>query len=76
MSELIVTSGPHIRHGERVSDQMRDVIIALVPALAAAVYYFGMNAVLVIGSTVAAAVIFEIIMVLARRRSPFLKASI
>jgi H+/Na+-translocating ferredoxin:NAD+ oxidoreductase subunit D len=41
---LTVSSSPHIRIKEDVSVIMRDVVIALIPAFAAAIYFFGMNA--------------------------------
>lgn len=47
-SKLIVSSSPHLHGGEDVRKVMRDVIIALLPAAAAAVYFFGFPAVRVL----------------------------
>ena len=41
---LIVTCSPHIRSKDTTQTIMRDVIIALLPALAASVYVFGIRA--------------------------------
>lgn len=42
--KLIGSSSPHIRSDETTQKLMLDVIIALVPALAASIYYFGIKA--------------------------------
>lgn len=42
-----VQLAPHIRSKETVSKIMRDVLIALVPAVAGSIYFFGMNAVII-----------------------------
>ncbi len=44
---LRVSSSPHIRSQATVSSIMRDVVIALVPATLAGIYYFGMNAAII-----------------------------
>ena len=41
--KLIATSSPHIRGSERTQTIMRDVIIAMVPALAYAILNFGID---------------------------------
>lgn len=43
MENMIVSSSPHIRDNARTSDIMRDVCIALIPALIASVIYFGVR---------------------------------
>lgn len=43
MEKIIVSSSPHIRDNARTSCIMRDVCIALVPALLASVVYFGVR---------------------------------
>lgn len=58
-NRLIVSSSPHIRADESVSKIMRDVVIALMPATLAGVYYFRMGAVKVILAAVIAAVVTE-----------------
>lgn len=44
MENIIVSSSPHIKDSARTSHIMRDVCIALVPALIASVFYFGIRA--------------------------------
>ena len=44
MENIIVSASPHIRDRARTSHIMRDVCIALVPALIASVIYFGARA--------------------------------
>ena len=59
MSNMIVSFAPHIRDRITTSRIMLDVIIALCPAFAAAVWIFGPRAALVTGVCVAACVFFE-----------------
>lgn len=56
---LTVSPSPHIKHPDRVSDIMSDVIIALVPCIIWASYLFGMRVALLCGISVASCVIFE-----------------
>lgn len=58
-NRLIVSSSPHIRADESISRIMRDVVIALLPATLAGMYYFRMGAVKVILAAVLTAVITE-----------------
>lgn len=58
---LIVSSSPHLRSDTTTRKIMLDVIIALVPAMIGAVYFFGMNALKLILISVASAVAFEYI---------------
>ncbi|WFD11443.1 RnfABCDGE type electron transport complex subunit D [Tepidibacter hydrothermalis] len=58
-SKLIISSSPHLRSKEDTSSIMRDVVIALIPATIAAVYYFGMGALGVIISALIGAVASE-----------------
>lgn len=58
-NRLIVSSSPHLRSDEAINIIMRDVVIALLPATIAGVYFFGMGAVKVILSAVIAAVATE-----------------
>ena len=57
--KLTVSSSPHIRSNEDTRSIMLDVIIALIPALAVAVYMFGFRALLLTLVSVAASVFFE-----------------
>lgn len=60
-NKLIISSSPHLRSKEDTSTIMRDVVIALIPATIAAVYYFGMGALGVIISALIGAVASEVI---------------
>ena len=44
METLILSSSPHVHGGESTSRIMRDVVLSLLPASAAAVYFFGLPA--------------------------------
>lgn len=59
MSQLVVSSSPHIRSGNTTQKIMLDVLIALLPSAIAGVVIFGFRALLVIGATSAAAVLSE-----------------
>lgn len=54
--QKILSSAPHIRGNQSVQRIMLDVLIALLPACAAAVYFFGLNAFILILLCVGAAV--------------------
>ncbi len=56
---LSVSSSPHIRSGGTTQRIMLDVLLALIPATAAGVYFFGPRTLLVIGVTVLACLCFE-----------------
>ncbi|MGN1048532.1 MAG: RnfABCDGE type electron transport complex subunit D [Eubacteriales bacterium] len=56
---LTVSPSPHIRHGDTTRSIMRDVLIALTPALVWGVICFGLRALAVVIISVASAVIFE-----------------
>lgn len=58
---LLVTSSPHIHSRVSVPSVMRDVIIALIPAVIAALYFFRLQAALLIITCVSAALISEAI---------------
>ena len=59
--KLIVSSSPHISSPVKTKNIMLDVIIAMVPALLASVYFFGPRALALVAITVAACVISEFI---------------
>ena len=61
MANFVVSGTPHVRSKESIQSIMRDVIIALVPATAAGIYYFGINALILIIAAIASAVVFEAI---------------
>lgn len=57
--KLIATSSPHIRGSERTQTIMRDVIIAMVPALVYAILNFGIRALAMTVVSVAGCMFFE-----------------
>ena len=59
MSNLVVSSSPHIKAKQTTSSIMLDVIIALLPTTFAGVYFFGWRAAAVILTAVAACLISE-----------------
>ena len=61
MANFVVSGTPHVRSKESIQSIMRDVIIALVPATAAGIYYFGINALILVIAAIASAVAFEAI---------------
>ncbi|MFH1616206.1 MAG: RnfABCDGE type electron transport complex subunit D [Planctomycetota bacterium] len=65
---LKVSPGPHISKAHSTRSIMIDVIIALIPAVAAAAWYFRFYALIVIGTCVAAAVASECICNLVRKK--------
>lgn len=60
MDNLITISpSPHAQTGTTVSKLMLNVIIALVPAVAVALYYFGLGAAVVIATSIIGCVVVE-----------------
>ncbi|MEJ2128853.1 MAG: RnfABCDGE type electron transport complex subunit D [Woeseiaceae bacterium] len=57
--DLLLFHAPLLRQGMTTPSAMRDVLIALAPATAAAMWFFGISAVLVLGSCIAGALIAE-----------------
>ncbi len=60
-NKLTISFAPHIRGKDNVSRIMLDVIIALLPALIGAVYFFGIDALVVTLTSAAFCVLFEYI---------------
>ncbi len=58
---LVVTSSPHVHSLDSVPNAMRDVLIALVPALLVGLYFFRLSALSVIVVCVASAYAAEIV---------------
>ena len=58
--ELLLVHAPLLRQGMTTPKAMRDVIYALLPATGASLWFFGLSAVLVIGSSIAGAVLAEV----------------
>ncbi len=67
-SGLIVDVGPHIHGGNSIARTMHNQIIALIPAIAVGVYMFGAGAIRAIAVAVAAAVVFEYLMLRALKK--------
>ena len=59
MANFVVSGTPHVRSKESIQSIMRVVIIALVPATAAGIYYFGLRALILIVAAIISAVFFE-----------------
>lgn len=59
MANFVVSGTPHVRSKESIQSIMRDVIIALVPATAMGIFYFGVSALVLIIAAIVSAVVFE-----------------
>ncbi len=59
MANFVVSGTPHVRSKESIQSIMRNVIIALVPATAMGIYYFGLKALILIVAAIVSAVFFE-----------------
>ena len=57
--KLLVSSAPHITGKDTTASLMRDLIIAMVPAMAASVYFFGIQALILTAVSTLACVAFE-----------------
>ena len=68
MNKLYVEPSPHIRSGWTTQKIMLCVIIALLPALAAGVVYFGLKALLLAVICCASCVVFEYLFCLATKK--------
>lgn len=58
-NKFVVSSSPHIRANSSTQRIMLDVIIALLPAMAVGIYYFGLNAVWVVFVCILSCVLSE-----------------
>lgn len=58
-NSLLVTSSPHLRDNSTTQRIMIDVVIALLPASAAGIYFFGIRALIVLLTTVLSCVASE-----------------
>ena len=59
MDNLTVSYSPHIHGKENIKKIMRDVIIALIPAALGGIYFFGLNALIMLVTSAAFCVLFE-----------------
>lgn len=60
-NKLIVSSSPHISGKVKTKNIMLDVIIALIPALIASIWFFGFNSLVIVCACVASCVLSEYI---------------
>ena len=58
-NQLIVSPSPHVQSTQSTASIMRDVVIALVPALIVSTIFFGLSVLTVTALSVAACVLFE-----------------
>lgn len=58
-NKLIVSPSPHVQSSQSTASIMRDVVIALMPALVVSVVVFGFNVLFVTALSVASCVLFE-----------------
>ncbi len=56
---LKISSSPHVHSGNSISAAMRDVIIALLPATALSIYFFGLYALAIIVTSIASCLLAE-----------------
>lgn len=68
MDKLIVSASPHIHTKTSISSIMRDVIIALLPAAACGIYFFGVRSAVVLIVTILSCVLGEALFELAVKR--------
>lgn len=59
MDKLIVSPSPHIHGGDSVKKNMYGVIIALLPAFVASVWFFGLGSIVVTLTAIISCVVFE-----------------
>lgn len=59
VKKLLVSPSPHIHSGDSIERNMYGVILALVPALAVSIFFFGLDALLVTLTSVVACVLVE-----------------
>lgn len=70
---LVITTAPFVREGATTRRLMTEVLLALVPILAAGMYFFGIAALLVVLASVAGAVLTEWALSPTEPRSEILK---
>jgi len=59
MDKLIVSPAPHVHSGDTVSNKMIGVLIALIPAYLASLYFFGIGAFIISITAVGSCMLFE-----------------
>ncbi len=59
MPKLDLSTSPHVHSGDTVSSKMTGVLIALIPAYIAALYFFGLGALIISITAIGSCVLFE-----------------
>lgn len=59
MNTLLISPSPHIHSGDSIEKNMYGVLIALIPAFICSVVFFGIGAIIVTATSVAACLLFE-----------------
>lgn len=72
-ARFTVSSSPHVRGRDTVADTMLDVVLALMPAAFAGVYFFGQRALAVMVVSVLSSVIFEALYELVAKKKVTIK---
>lgn len=62
-NKLLVSPSPHIHSGDSIEKNMYGVVIALIPALLASFYFFGLGALIITVAAVLGCVAFEYLIV-------------
>ncbi|EKU91903.1 RnfABCDGE type electron transport complex subunit D [Bacteroides oleiciplenus] len=57
--KLVISLSPHVHSGDSVKKNMYGVLIALIPAFLVSLYFFGLGALIVTATSVAACLFFE-----------------
>ena len=58
-NRFVVSPSPHVHNGKSTSQLMLNVVLALMPAFAVSIYYFGVGAIIVTLISVLSCVLFE-----------------
>ena len=58
-NKLVISLSPHVHGGDSVKKNMYGVLIALIPACLVSLYFFGLGALIVTATSVAACLFFE-----------------
>ncbi|MDW7679147.1 MAG: RnfABCDGE type electron transport complex subunit D [bacterium] len=65
---FIITAAPHLVASDTISSIMRNVILALVPAILLAIYLFGLNALLLLSSCILFSLLTEYLFNIGRKK--------
>ncbi len=61
MAKLVISPSPHVHGGDSIEKNMYNVLIALVPAFILSIFNFGLGAVVVTLTSIAACLVFEFV---------------